>query len=217
MTLELEEVLLHSPNTAGVNQKPRSMKFVVVGDSGVGKTALCRRIEDDSFKSFYTQSIGVNFHTTTFQVGSESVIVQHLDIAGFERFSGMTQHYYRGAVGALVVFDLTSEKSLEATEVWKNDIDTKVCTSTQENIPCILVGTKYDLKDKQDICKTDEEFEKYVAEKGYIGIQKVSSLDNTDVKTAFIRLIKFVIENNIQPYDYPAPVDDDMPKRRCCC
>ncbi|OHT17395.1 Ras-related protein Rab-32A [Tritrichomonas foetus] len=218
MTIELEEILLHHESDAMGSPSTRQMKFVVIGDSSVGKTSICKRVASNTFKSFYTQSIGVNFNTTNFVVNDEKVVVQHLDIAAFEKLSGMTQQYYRGCVGALVLFDLTSERSFEATEFWKKDVDMKCCTSTQDKIPCLLVGTKCDLKEKQQFIKTDEEFEKYAKDNNYIGFIQVSSLENINVTTAFEKLISYVIENNITPMDLPVSEEnEDTTRRWCCC
>lgn len=222
MTLELEEILLHHDSeNVMYNNTQKTMKFVIVGDSNVGKTALCKRIVHNNFSNFYTQSIGVNFHETNFTTDGSNVIVQHLDIAGFERYSGITQQYYQGAIGALVVFDMTNEKSLEAANFWKSDIDAKCCTSKQEKIPCLLVGTKLDLKGKQDFFLTEEEFNQFALDNGYIGFQSVSSLDGTNVRHAYEKLISYVISNNLEPYDAPLePSDEDdksIIKKFCCC
>ena len=225
-SLELEEILLHhdTKNTM-FNNTQRTMKFVIVGDSNVGKTALCKRIVQNNFSNFYTQSIGVNYNQTNFTTDGSDIVVQHLDIAGFERYSGITQQYYQGAIGALVVFDMTNEKSLEAANFWKSDIDSKCCTSTKEKIPCLLVGTKLDLKDKQEFFKTEDQLEQYAIENGYVGFQAVSSLDGTNVRTAYEKLISYVISNNLEPYDVPLEPSEEEPdscwqkflKSFCCC
>ena len=223
-TLELEEILLHrDDDNVMYDRTQRNMKFVIVGDKNVGKSALCRRLVADTFSNFYTESIDVNYHTTKFTTDGTNVLLQHLDIAGFQRLTGLTAQYYQGSVGALVVFDLTSEKTLETAELWKQDIDAKCCTAQKQKIPCLLVGTKLDLQGKHEFCKTTGELEQYAKDHNYIGFIAVSSLDGTDVRTAFEKLISYVLSNRIEPHDVPMDTDDDeegtgfFAKYFCCC
>merc|ERR1712227_50773 len=86
-------------------------KVVLIGDSGVGKSNLLTRFTRDEFKSDSKSTIGVESATQTIQVDKKNIKAQIWDTAGQERYRAITSAYYRGAVGALLVYDITSEVS----------------------------------------------------------------------------------------------------------
>ncbi|NVM28634.1 MAG: GTP-binding protein [Candidatus Helarchaeota archaeon] len=123
-------------------------KIVVVGDGGVGKTALTVRFAEGVFRDDYKMTIGVDFSIKTIKVPingeTRNVKLQIWDTGGQERFSYVRPLYYKGAVGGLIVFDLTSRKSYENLSRWFTEVSNN-CVS----IPVILVGNKSDLPDRE--------------------------------------------------------------------
>jgi len=93
-------------------------KIVMIGDSGVGKSNLLSRFVDNSFNMDSKPTIGVEFATKTTNIEGKSIKNQIWDTAGQERFRAITNAYYRGAVGAIIVFDLTKSKSFENVQKW---------------------------------------------------------------------------------------------------
>lgn len=93
-------------------------KIVVIGDSGVGKTNLVSKFIDNSFHLDEKPTIGVEFSSKTVHINSQDIRCQIWDTAGQERFRALTKAYYNGAVGALVVFDLTNSKTFENITKW---------------------------------------------------------------------------------------------------
>lgn len=97
-------------------------------------------------KSFYFQQIGVDFALKVIQFESDIVInLQMWDIAGQERFGSMTQAYYRGAIGAFIVYDVTRPSTFQNVLKWKQDIDTKVELPLSwggGSIPVVLLTNK---------------------------------------------------------------------------
>ncbi|MFW9897791.1 MAG: Rab family GTPase, partial [Candidatus Thorarchaeota archaeon] len=123
-------------------------KSIVVGDGGVGKTALTLRFSKGFFTEDYKMTIGVDFHVKTIKIDTEEegqilVKLQIWDTGGQERFSSIRPMYYRGALGALLIFDLTSDESFEHLPQWIEEVRANV----KSEVPLLLVGNKSDLVD----------------------------------------------------------------------
>merc|ERR1712125_14883 len=114
-------------------------KVLVVGDIGTGKTSIIKRYVHNIFSMHYKSTIGVDFALKVINWDENSVVrLQLWDIAGQERFGNMTRVYYKEAVGAFVVFDVTRVSTFEAVQKWKSDIDAKVFLSDNRPIPVVL-------------------------------------------------------------------------------
>lgn len=126
-------------------------KSIVVGDGGVGKTALTLRFSKGFFTEDYKMTIGVDFHVKTISIDSvEGPIrakLQIWDTGGQERFSSIRPMYYRGSLGALLIFDLTNAASFEHLPQWIEEVRANVKTE----IPLLLVGNKSDLVDQRAV------------------------------------------------------------------
>ena len=124
-------------------------KSIVVGDGGVGKTALTLRFSKGFFTEDYKMTIGVDFHVKTITIDTvEGPIrskLQIWDTGGQERFSSIRPMYYRGSLGALLIFDLTNSASFEHLPQWIEEVRANVKTE----IPLLLVGNKSDLVDQR--------------------------------------------------------------------
>ncbi len=122
-------------------------KSIVVGDGGVGKTALTLRFSKDFFTEDYKMTIGVDFHVKTITIntieGPIKAKLQLWDTGGQERFSSIRPMYYRGSLGAVLVFDLTNAASFEHLPQWIEEVRANLKTE----IPLLLVGNKSDLID----------------------------------------------------------------------
>ena len=122
-------------------------KSIVVGDGGVGKTALTLRFSKDFFTEDYKMTIGVDFHVKTITIntldGPIRAKLQLWDTGGQERFSSIRPMYYRGSLGAVLVFDLTNAASFEHLPQWIEEVRANLKTE----IPLLLVGNKSDLID----------------------------------------------------------------------
>ena len=87
------------------------LKLIVIGDSSVGKTCILLRFSDDQFPTSHMPTIGIDFRIKTINIDKKTVKLQVWDTAGQERFRTITQTYYNGAMGILLVYDVTEENT----------------------------------------------------------------------------------------------------------
>jgi small GTP-binding protein len=145
-------------------------KILVVGEMCTGKTSIIREYTQNYFTEFYKSTIGIDFSSKDLTWDEEKLItsLQFWDIAGQERNGGMTHVYYQQAVAALVVFDVTRQPTFDLVREWKKDIDSKVFTSSNMPIPCLLLGNKIDILKGE----LEEDMNAYCKEHGFVGFLK---------------------------------------------
>lgn len=119
-------------------------KYIVIGDTNVGKSCIVLRFIEGVFKKDQENTIGVEFGTKEVEIEGKNVKLQIWDTAGQEAFKSITRSYYRAAAGALLVYDVTSEDSFENVKTW---LDEARNNGNEEMVIC-LVGNKIDLEDK---------------------------------------------------------------------
>lgn len=120
-------------------------KIILIGDSGVGKSALLTRYCDDNFLDTYISTIGVDFKIKTMEIDGKIIKLQMWDTAGQERFKSIVSSYYRGAQGVLICFNVEDVKSFENIQQWMYEIR-EYC---QSDVILLLVGTKSDRRDDE--------------------------------------------------------------------
>ena len=124
---------------------------VLIGDSGVGKSNLLSRFTRNEFNLESKSTIGVEFATRSIQVDGKTIKAQIWDTAGQERYRAITSAYYRGAVGALLVYDIAKHLTYENVERWLKELR----DHADQNIVIMLVGNKSDLRHLRAV-PTDE-------------------------------------------------------------
>jgi len=172
-----------------VNQEYR-FKVIVIGSMGAGKTSIISRFVRNDFSDNYQSTVGVDFgHKIIEKDRNTKVHLQIWDVAGQERFGSVTTHYYRGAVGALLVFDITNETSWNAIFKWKNDLDSKL----DKAIPILLLANKSDLvRDPSDMIVPDSVIDDWVKANranGVVGWLKTSALKNENITLAMNKMV----------------------------
>jgi len=115
---------------------------VLIGDSGVGKSNLLSRFTRNEFNLDSKSTIGVEFATRSIQVDAKTIKAQIWDTAGQERYRAITSAYYRGAVGALLVYDISKHQTYENVTRWLKELR----DHADSNIVIMLVGNKSDLR-----------------------------------------------------------------------
>ncbi|KAF8177621.1 ras family-domain-containing protein [Pholiota molesta] len=153
-------------------------KVVLIGDSGVGKSNLLSRFTRNEFNLESKSTIGVEFATRSINVDGKTVKAQIWDTAGQERYRAITSAYYRGAVGALLVYDIAKHATYVNVTRWLKELR----DHADSNIVIMLVGNKSDLKHLRAV-PTDEA-KAFSTENGLSFIE-TSALDASNVESAF--------------------------------
>lgn len=121
-------------------------KVLVIGDYGVGKTAIIRRYTQGIFNQNYKITIGVDFAIKSLQWDEKTLVTLQLwDIAGHERFGKMTRVYYKYATAAIIVFDLSRLATMDSVVKWHKDVKEKVTQQNGQPIPVIILANKCDI------------------------------------------------------------------------
>ena len=126
-------------------------KALAIGDGGCGKTALCVQFAQGFFQENYKLTIGVEFFVKTIKVKNYSVKLQIWDTGGQERFAYVRPMYYKGALGAILLFDITNRESFEHLAKWIEEVNANV----GQKIPLLLVGNKADLVDERKVTREE--------------------------------------------------------------
>lgn len=153
-------------------------KIVLIGDSGVGKSNLLSRFTRNEFNLESKTTIGVEFAQKTVTIEGKQIKAQIWDTAGQERYRAITSAYYRGAVGALLVYDVCKSNSFENAEKWMKELRDHADSQTV----VLLTGNKADLKHLRAVKVEDAQA---FAEKQQIGFLETSALEGTGVEKAF--------------------------------
>ncbi|GAA0158922.1 hypothetical protein Leryth_003794 [Lithospermum erythrorhizon] len=163
-------------------------KIVIIGDSAVGKSNLLSRYARNEFNLHSKATIGVEFQTQTLEIEGKEVKAQIWDTAGQERFRAVTSAYYRGAFGALIVYDITRRGTFESATRWLDELKTHSDTTVAK----MLVGNKSDLDNIRAV-SVDEG--KSLAEQEGLFFMETSALDSTNVNKAFELVVREIYNN----------------------
>lgn len=178
-----------------IQEKEPIYKVLMVGEIGTGKTSIIKRTVHDIFTPHYKQTIGVDFALKVIDFDDITYRFQLWDIAGQERFGNMTHTYYREAMAAFVVFDVTRLSTLDGAIKWKNDIDSKVALPMSDNpIPVILLANKVDLIDREEWKEISDKLDEICKKHGFICWYKVSAKNNINIELATNVIFSKIIE-----------------------
>ncbi|KAI7727013.1 hypothetical protein M8C21_032356 [Ambrosia artemisiifolia] len=153
-------------------------KIVLIGDSGVGKSNILSRFTRNEFCLESKSTIGVEFATRTLQVDGKTIKAQIWDTAGQERYRAITSAYYRGAVGALLVYDITKSQTFDNVQRWLRELR----DHADSNIVIMMAGNKSDLSHLRAVAEQDGQS---LAEKEGLSFLETSALEAYNVEKAF--------------------------------
>ena len=166
-------------------------KTLILGDSFVGKTNMLKRFLHNEFDTNTKETVGVEFGSKNFIIdGNDIVKAQIWDTAGQERYRSVTKAYYKGAKGALLVYDISRKSTFENIDNWLLDLK----TNGDKDILIILIGNKSDLIDKREV-STEEAQTK--AEQYNIAFLETSAKTGDNIVKAFTELVTQVYNTNI--------------------
>lgn len=157
-------------------------KTVLIGDCSVGKTQIRTRYTMDEFNPESKSTIGVEFAFKTLHIRNDEIKAQIWDTSGEERYRAVTSAYYRGSVGAIVVFDVTKYKTFANLETWMEQLR----QYADSQIVICIVGNKIDLPKREVTTSEAEEF----ARDNNCFYMETSALDGTGVNQAFYQVME---------------------------
>ena len=169
-----------------------NLKFIIVGDAGVGKTSLLIKYAENNFPEKYQTTIGVDFRIKKINRKGFKINIQILDTAGQERFHSITKSYFKNIDGLLLVFDLTDQKTFDNLESWieKIKLEQGKDNDSDNDFKIILIGNKCDLK-KQRVISNDDVINKNF---GYPYFE-ASAKKGTNVMKAFEEMIDLILKD----------------------
>jgi len=181
---------------ASSEKREHLYKILVIGELGTGKTSFIKRYVHQFFSQNYRATIGVDFALKVLNWNPNTIVrLQLWDIAGQERFGNMTRVYYKEAVGAFIVFDVTRTATFEAVVKWKQDLDSKVQLPDGSPIPCILIANKCD-QQKQGIVTMPSKLDEFVKDHGFTAWFETSAKDNINIDESANALVNKILSNN---------------------
>ncbi|XP_031483245.1 ras-related protein RABE1c [Nymphaea colorata] len=199
------------------------IKLLLIGDSGVGKSCLLLRFSDDSFTTSFITTIGIDFKIRNIELDGKRIKLQIWDTAGQERFRTITTAYYRGAMGILLVYDVTDESSFNNIRNWIRNIE----QHASDNVNKILVGNKADMDESKRAVPTSRG--QALADEYGIKFFETSAKTNFNVEQVFFSIARDIkqrladSDSKVEPQaikiSKPDPAQgpgDAAPKSACC-
>ncbi|XP_015275932.1 PREDICTED: ras-related protein Rab-2B isoform X1 [Gekko japonicus] len=160
-------------------------KYVIIGDTGVGKSCLLLQFTDDRFTTIHDLTIGVEFGSRMISIDNKKIKLQIWDTAGQESFRSITRSYYRGAAGALLVYDITRRETFNHLSSWLEDAR----QHSSSHMVFMLIGNKSDLEHRRAVKK--EEGEAFAREHGMV-FMETSAKTAANVKEAFFSTARII-------------------------
>ena len=178
------------------------VKFILVGDSGVGKSNIILRFAHNEFKGELLPTLGLEYERKELKFNNNNYLIQIWDTAGQENFRSVIRGYYKGSAVAMIVYDITNKQSFSNVENWINEC--------KDNAPSsailVLLGNKSDWEDKRVISK--ERGENLAKENGMIFFE-TSALNGNGVENAFHKCIE-IIDEKLKNGEYNLDDSDNM-------
>jgi len=183
-----------------LRRSERIFKIVLLGDGGVGKTSLRNRFLGKGFRSSYSATMGTDFSLYKTKVNHNgkqiNIKLQIWDLAGQRRFKTVRAGFYKGTLGALMIFDSTRPKSAEHMIEWANELR----ANTDKSVIMVLAGNKIDLRNQYPEAMSSIDGERIASQISKGGSNKriayfeTSAKDNTNVPKAFNELVISILK-----------------------
>ena len=168
-------------------------KYIIIGDSSVGKSNILLKYAHNQFKPEYQLTIGVEFGAKNIEINQKSYRIQIWDTAGQENFRSITRAYYKNSVCALVVYDVTNKDSFDSVKAWIDDCRAQ-CPKT---ILMVLVGNKTDLDSERAV--STEEGEEF-AKANNMQFLETSAKNGTNIEDVFVESARIIAQKIDEGY-----------------
>ena len=164
------------------------LKYVIIGDSGVGKSNILLQYINGKFSDDFKATVGVEFGAKNIEINSRIYRIQIWDTAGQENFRSIARAYYKNSICACIVYDITSRNSFNSVQSWIDD-----CTKqTPKSILLLLIGNKNDLNDKREV--QYEEGAEFAKKRNMIFLETSAKTGN-NIDNIFERSVKQIDQN----------------------
>ncbi|KAJ0065727.1 hypothetical protein NL108_017385 [Boleophthalmus pectinirostris] len=174
-------------------------KILIIGNSSVGKTSFLFRYADDSFTPAFVSTVGIDFKVKTIYRNDKRIKLQIWDTAGQERYRTITTAYYRGAMGFILMYDITNEECQR-----RPGLSTQIKTYSWDNAQVLLVGNKCDMEDERMVSgDRGRQLSEHLGE--WFEFFEASAKDNINVKQTFERLVDIICEKMSESLDAGDP------------
>jgi small GTP-binding protein len=184
------------------------LKVVIVGDSGTGKTKLTIRYVQNTFETNALPTVGVDFLIKEVHVQGSSYRMEIWDTAGQEKFRTITESYFRNASGALIVYDVSNEKSFESAPRWLASLRRQV----GDSVPVMLIGNKDDLRHTVDDARALE-----WAEANGLPHFFTSAQSGSNIQMVFEELSQRMVRSRQSVCEIRTfPLDSESSQDKCC-
>ena len=170
------------------------LKYIIIGDSSVGKTNLLMKFTHNKFTDEYRATIGVEFDAKNLKIDEKIFRIQLWDTAGQENFRSITRAYYKNCVCALIIYDITKKQTFENIQYWLDDVRNE----SPKSALIILIGNKIDLGSERKV--SYEEGSEFAKKNGII-FMETSARTGEGVDEMFIKSVK-EIEQRIKDNFY---------------
>uniref|UniRef100_A0A0K0EQG1 Rab family GTPase n=1 Tax=Strongyloides stercoralis TaxID=6248 RepID=A0A0K0EQG1_STRER len=168
-----------------------TLKVIVLGDSGVGKTSIVNRFTGDDYLPKPKATVGVDFKSKNIVYNNFNVTLQFWDTAGQEKFESVADSYYRGADCCILVYDVTEKSSFSRLQVWKEKFLFHASLSKYDDFPFIVMGNKID---KGCRAISNEVIEGWKEMNKDISHFEVSAKEDINIRSAFNIIPELVMQ-----------------------
>jgi Ras-related protein Rab-7A len=173
------------------------LKIIILGESGVGKTALLNKYVNGKFIEEHKATIGADFLTREITVDDKIITLQIWDTAGQERFQSLGNAFYRGADACVLVYDILNPQTFSKIDEWRANFITQASIEESKKFPFLLLGNKLDKDNQRQVDK--REGESYARQHGML-FYETSALNGVNVDEAIRGLASNASEMDSVPY-----------------